>query len=261
MANSNSSRSTESPEERERLILERMPQVRLIARRIHQHISGRLDLDDLVSHGVLGLINAIDCFDPARNIKLSTFAEWKIRGAILEYLRSLDGLPRDERRHVREIEQATARLRQLLHRDPTSDEIAAEAGLSLTTYNRVIAARNAFDSPCSLDWDFPAQTRSRHLTPHDLIAAPNPAADEELADSELKRAVVDALSQLSPKAARIITLHYIRGLTLRALAPILGMSEWQLQQAKNAALAELRRALVRLGVVPASAVPAPASLF
>src|SRR5918911_5331222 len=108
---------TESPEEtRERLILEHLPQVRLIARRIHDRLPGCVNLDDLISTGIVGLISAIDRYDPSQNVKLKTYAEYKIRGAILDSLRGLDFAPRQQRKRAKQIEAAIASAEQRLHR-------------------------------------------------------------------------------------------------------------------------------------------------
>src|SRR6266480_4369976 len=115
--------------EREQLILEHMPQVRLIARRIQERLPESIVLDDLISTGVLGLISAIDHFDPRHNVKLKTYAEYKIRGAILDSLRGLDWAPRQKRRRAKQIEAAINSAEQRLKRSPHEDEIAAELGI------------------------------------------------------------------------------------------------------------------------------------
>src|SRR5450432_4810270 len=115
-----------SGEERERLILEHLPQVRLIARRIQARLPDSISLDDLVSTGVIGLISAIDNFDPGQNVKLKTYAEYKIRGAILDSLRGLDWAPRQKRKKAKQIEAAVASAEQRLQRAPTEAEIARE---------------------------------------------------------------------------------------------------------------------------------------
>src|SRR5690242_21617503 len=120
--------------ERERLILEHLPQVRLIARRIQERLPENVSLEDLVSTGVIGLISAIDHFDPAHNVKLKTYAEYKIRGAILDSLRGLDWAPRQRRRQAKLIESAIASLEQRYQRTPTEEEIAAHLGLSVAEY-------------------------------------------------------------------------------------------------------------------------------
>src|SRR5579862_10053817 len=113
-------------EERERLILEHLPRVRLIARRIHERLPESVNLEDLISTGTIGLIAAIDRFDPRHNVKLKTYAEYKIRGAILDSLRGLDWAPRQQRRRAKQIEAAICTAEQRLHRMPSEEEIAAE---------------------------------------------------------------------------------------------------------------------------------------
>src|SRR6266568_6706774 len=112
--------------ERERLILEHLPQVRLIARRIQERLPENISLEDLVSTGVIGLISAIDNFDPSHNVKLKTYAEYKIRGAILDSLRGLDWAPRQKRRKAKQIEAAISNAEQRLQRSPAEEEIAGQ---------------------------------------------------------------------------------------------------------------------------------------
>src|SRR5580700_2167140 len=122
-------------EERERLILEHLPQVRLIARRIHERLPESVNLDDLISTGTLGLIAAIDRFDPRHNVKLKTYAEYKIRGAILDSLRGLDWAPRQQRKRSKMIEAAISVAEQRLHRAPSEEEIATQLHLTLDEYH------------------------------------------------------------------------------------------------------------------------------
>src|SRR5690349_19398596 len=121
---------------RERLILEHLPQVRLIARRIQERLPENVTLEDLVSTGVLGLISAIDNFDARHNVKLKTYAEYKIRGAILDSLRGLDWAPRKKRRKAKQIEAAIAVAEQRVQRAPTEEEIAAQLGIPLNEYHQ-----------------------------------------------------------------------------------------------------------------------------
>jgi RNA polymerase sigma factor FliA len=123
------------PEEREQLILTHLPQVRLIARRIHDRLPESVSLDDLISTGVVGLIAAIDRFDPRQNVKLKTYAEYKIRGAILDSLRGLDWAPRQQRKRAKQIEAAINSAEQRLHRAPSEEDIAAELGQTVEEYH------------------------------------------------------------------------------------------------------------------------------
>jgi RNA polymerase sigma factor for flagellar operon FliA len=120
-------------DERERLILEHLPQVRLIARRIHERLPESVSLEDLISTGVVGLIAAIDHFDPSHNVKLKTYAEYKIRGAILDSLRGLDWAPRQQRKKSKQIEAAIAGRQRMHH--SAREEIAAELKLSTEEYH------------------------------------------------------------------------------------------------------------------------------
>src|SRR5690348_2153170 len=122
--------------ERERLILEHLPQVRLIARRIHDRLPENVSLDDLISTGVVGLIAAVDHFDPAHGVQLKTYAEHKIRGAILDGLREMDWAPKNKRRRAKQIEAAVASLEQRLGRAPAEEEIAADLKISLEEYQQ-----------------------------------------------------------------------------------------------------------------------------
>src|SRR5207245_6809329 len=138
-------------EERERLILEPLPQVRLIARRIQERLPENISLDDLLSTGVIGLIAAIDNFDPAHNVKLKTYAEYKIRGAILDSLRGLDWAPRQKRKKAKQIEAAIAAAEQKLQRAPVEEEIAAELGGALEEEHQRLGESRGGNSDSAAD--------------------------------------------------------------------------------------------------------------
>lgn len=121
---------------RESLVLEHLPQVRLIAKRIHDRLPDYVSLDDLISTGVIGLISAIDNFDPSLNVQLNTYAERKIRGAILDGLRETDWAPREVRKKSRLIEAAIHRAKQRFGREATEEEISAELGIAPAEYQR-----------------------------------------------------------------------------------------------------------------------------
>jgi RNA polymerase sigma factor for flagellar operon FliA len=122
-------------EERERLILEHLPQVRLIAWRILERLPDSVVLEDLISAGVIGLIAAVDNFDPGHNVKLRTYAKHKIRGAILDSLRAMDWAPREQRRRAKQIEAAVAAVEQRFKRSSTAEEIAAQLDISIDEYH------------------------------------------------------------------------------------------------------------------------------
>ena len=123
---------------RDQLILDHMPQVRLIATRMQRRCPPCVELDDLVSAGTIGLIQAVDRFDPARGFKLKTLAEHRIRGAMLDFLRKLDPLPRAVRYFVRQRHTIVVRLRESLGRWPDDTELAQALGITVERYRRLI---------------------------------------------------------------------------------------------------------------------------
>ena len=122
--------------QREALVLQHLPQVRLIARRIHQRLPSYVALDDLIAPGVVGLLEAIDNFDPSLNVQLKTYAERRIRGAILDSLREIDWVPRDVRKKSRLVESVITQLKQSLGREPGGEEIAASLNISDDEYQK-----------------------------------------------------------------------------------------------------------------------------
>ena len=236
-----------SEEERAGLILEHMPQVALIARKIHAHIQGRVDYEDLVSAGTLGLIAAIDRFDPARQLKLKTYAEHKIRGAILDSLRSLDGVGRDDRKIAKQIAAATGELEQELSRPPTQDEIAQKVGITPLECSEALTAAAA-SKPLSLDCKIASKDGDAtfaDVTPDRASLSP----ERRFEEAEVHRLVSEAVAYLPSIAQRVMVLHYSHGLTLRKIAPILEMSEWQVQDLRRKAILELRNHLAFAGLI------------
>lgn len=200
-------------------------------------------MDDLISSGTVGLIAAIDRFEPARQLQLKTYAEHKIRGAMMDHLRSLDVLSRDDRRRAKKTGAARAGLEGRLRRTATHEEVAEEMGLSLKEYGETLAA------PAPFSLDATVQGSNGELKFSELMAdRSTPSPEEKLAESELRNCVSEAIDALRPKSRSVITLHYAHGLTLRKIASMLDMSEWQVQESRRKAIGELRS---RLSVPPA----------
>lgn len=230
------------PQRRERLILAHLPQVKLIARRIHKHLPGSVSLDDLVSTGTLGLIAAIDRFDPNQNVKLKTYAEYKIRGAILDSLRGLDWAPRQQRKKVKQIERATFIVEQRVHRTPVEDEIAAELKLSIEEYHGWLIETRAVNLGS-------LETASSDEDGHDLLKYISD--DQEnwplqlLEKSELQRLLAEAMGKM-PKTERIVlNLYYYQDFTLREIAKIIKLHESRVSQLKSQAIQRLNGNLER----------------
>jgi RNA polymerase sigma factor FliA len=241
-----------SDAERERLILEHLPQVRLIAHRIQERLPENISLDDLVSTGVLGLISAIDNFDPAHNVKLKTYAEYKIRGAILDSLRGLDWAPRQKRRKAKQIEAAIAAAEQRLKRAPNEEEIAAQLGIGLEEYHGWLVEIRGLNI-ASLEYAGPEQGRDMlHYIPDSEENLPSTLLER----SELERLVADSIEQIPEIERIVISLYYQEELTLREIAQVVKLHESRISQLKSQAILRLRARLAAQWPAPHGLVTA-----
>ena len=224
-------------EERERLILDHVPQVRLIARRIHERLPDSVNVDDLISTGTLGLIAAIDRFDPVHNVKLKTYAEYKIRGAILDSLRGLDWAPRQQRKRAKQIESAIAVVEQRLQRMPGEEEIAEHLGLTLEEYRGWLVDIRGVNLG-SLECAAPGEDG------RDLL---NYISDKEedrpnrlLERAELQRLLTGAIQKMPYNERVVLAMYYHEELTLREIAKVVNLHESRVSQLKSQAILRLR---------------------
>jgi RNA polymerase sigma factor FliA len=223
--------------EREQLILEHLPQVRLIARRIHERLPESVSLDDLISTGTLGLIAAIDRFDPRHNVKLKTYAEYKIRGAILDSLRGLDWAPRQQRRRVKQIEGAIAAIEQREQRVASEEEIAKELHLELDEYHSWLVDVRGVNLG-SLESARPDE-ESRDLLKYISDDQEN-WPSRLLERSELQRVLADSIEKMPYTEKLVLSLYYYEELTLREIAKIINLHESRVSQLKSQAILRLR---------------------
>ncbi|HTB13779.1 MAG TPA: FliA/WhiG family RNA polymerase sigma factor [Bryobacteraceae bacterium] len=227
-------------DEREQLILEHLPQVRLIARRIHDRLPESVSLDDLVSTGIVGLISAIDRFDSSHNVKLKTYAEYKIRGAILDSLRGLDWAPRQQRKRSKQIEAAISRAEQMLHRSPTEEEIAQQLNLTIEEYHSWLIDVRGLNLG-SLESATPEEESNNG---RDLLKYIS--GDEEnwpsrlLERSELQKLLAEAIGKMPDIEKTVLSLYYHEELTLREIAKIVHLHESRISQLKSQAIMRLR---------------------
>lgn len=228
-----------TPEERERLILEHLPQVRLIARRIQERLPKNISLEDLVSTGVLGLISAIDNFDPGHNVKLKTYAEYKIRGAILDSLRGLDWAPRQKRRKTKQIEAAIAVAEQRLKRAPTEEEIAAELSIPLEEYHEwLVEIRGLNIGSLESSGSEPGRDLL-HYAPDTEQTSPSTALER----AELEQLLSNSMEAIPQIEQTILSLYYHEELTLREIAQVVKLHESRISQLKSQAILRLRAQL------------------
>ncbi|MCS7026681.1 MAG: FliA/WhiG family RNA polymerase sigma factor [Bryobacteraceae bacterium] len=224
-------------QDREQLILEHLPQVRLIARRIHERLPDSVSLEDLISVGIVGLISAIDHFDPSHNVKLKTYAEYKIRGAILDSLRGLDWAPRQQRKRAKQIEAAIANLEQKLQGPPTEEQVAAELGISMEEYHEwLIDVRGV--NLGSLEAS-PSEEEGRDLLR--FISGDEQQWPSKLFErSELEKLLAEAIERMPPIERTVLSLYYHEEMTLREIARIVDLHESRVSQLKSQAILRLR---------------------
>ena len=226
-------------DERERLILEHLPQVRLIARRIQERLPENISLEDLVSTGVLGLISAIDNFDSHHHVKLKTYAEYKIRGAILDGLRGLDWAPRQKRRKSKQIEAAIAVAEQRLKGPPTEEEIAAELGITLEEYHEWLVEIRGLNL-ASLEYAGNDQGKDLlHYLPDTGENLPSALLER----AELEKLLASSIDLIPEIEKTVLSLYYHEELTLREIAQVVNLHESRISQLKSQAIVRLRSQL------------------
>ena len=224
--------------QRNETVLKYFPLVRATAIKVHKRLPQQVELDDLISAGFMGLIEAIDRFDESRNVPLGSFARQRIHGAIVDSLRAQDWVPRSVRDKVAVLDDARRGLRHHLGRTPTREEMASRLGLSLEEYESMLASSEV-KTLVSMDAPSASKSESRLV---DFI----PANDGPLALSkrwEARQMVVNAMGDLTAREREAVSLHYFHDLSLRETGDILGVSESRACQLCARAVKRLRSRL------------------
>jgi len=226
--------------DRERMLLEHMPTVRYVARRIHERLPQHVELDDLISAGVVGLIDAFSKFDHSKKVQFKSYAQFRIRGAILDSLRTLDWSPRELRRKGRAIEEAIRCLTHRLGRAPAEHEIAVEMELELTEYQQLLGDLKGLEIG-SLHVE-----RSDDSHDEELAYIPGSPEDDPLfrcLQSEMHNRLAGAIDGLPEKDRLVLTLYHYEGLTMKEIGTILGVVESRVSQIHSSSVVRLRAAL------------------
>jgi RNA polymerase sigma factor for flagellar operon FliA len=227
---------------REQLIMEHLPQVRWIATRLHERLRNNTCLDDLISTGIIGLINAIDSFDPKFNVKLKTYAEFKIRGAILDSIRGLDGVAPHKRKRLKQVQAAMAALEQRLQRAPLEEEIAAELKISHKEYQESLLELQGVTIG-SLD-AAPRENDSRNLL-HYLSDREDKSPAHILERAELEKLIQEGLDKMPRVERLVLDLYYRQEQNIREIAPILDLHITRISQIKTQGVLRLRNYIER----------------
>jgi RNA polymerase sigma factor for flagellar operon FliA len=232
-----------SPELRGQLITVYAPLVRFVVGRLGIPPTSLLEAEDLVSYGMIGLINAIDRFDPSRGVRFEAFASVRIRGAVIDQLRSLNWLPRSAISRVRQIESVLAVLEQKLGRPAKEKEVAEEMGVSTDRYRQILLEMNStvlsLDAPLgSLSQDDEVTSLSELLEDH---TAPGPV--EQAEQQELTEMLSAAIEALPERERLLLALYYQEELTMKEISKILAVSESRVCQLHMQAVMRLRSSL------------------
>jgi len=220
------------------VIMRELSQVHYIASRMLDRLPQQVELCDLVNAGVIGLLDAYRAYDPTKNAQFSTFAKFRIRGAILDSLRALDWGSRGIRRKAREITEATTRLEGRLGRYPTRDEIAKELGITLSALNDV---QNELSSLYVVGQEVASAQEGGAA--HDLIESAPSSWDnpfEMYKKAEEKARLIKAVSELSEREQLILSLYYVEELTMKEVAEVVSLAISRVSQIHRAALQKLR---------------------
>ena len=213
------------PALRNRLVVQYSPLVKYVAGRMRSRLPHSVDQDDLVSDGVLGLMDAIERFDPSRGLSFQTFAVPRIRGAIIDGLRSMDFVPRSVRDKVRLVQQASVKLEERLGRLPDDEEIAREVGV-----------------PVQQVRDLTKQASSNHANLDDFELADElaSAADDSVEQGDVSASLRRVIAELNERDQVVIALYYFEGLTLADIGKVLGVTESRISQVHSRATSTLR---------------------
>lgn len=236
-----------SREARDKLMLEFVPLVKYVAGRLAIGLPAHVELDDLVSYGIFGLIEAIERYDPFRGVKFETYAIARIKGAILDGLRAWDWVPPSLRRKGRELERVFGTLEQKLGRAASDEEVAEAMGIDVEELGKLIQSLGQANV-LSLDdlWQSSAKVDQGAIG-YELVGdsqAPEPSVVVEF--EEKKQILADAIARLPEKERLVINLYYYEGLTVKEIAYTLGVSASRVSQLHSKAILRLRGRLGRL---------------
>lgn len=214
--------------------------VRFLARRIHERLPSHVELDELIGAGVLGLMDAYKKFNPEKQVKFRSYAQFRVRGAILDSLRTLDWSPRDLRRKAREIEAAIQLLTGRAGRSPSEAEVAAELNMTLVDYQHVLGDLK------SLEVGTLNVERSEDSGEEELAYIPNRTEDDPLFQclrGEMHARLKDAIESLPERERLVMNLYYFEELTMKEIGKILGVVESRISQVHASAVLHLRSSL------------------
>ena len=228
-----------TPQLREQIIIEYAPLVKLVAGRLSMYLGYNVEYEDLVSYGIFGLIDAIDKFDFAKNVKFETYASLRIRGAILDQIRKMDWIPRSVRNKQKKIDAVNAKIEAETGRAATDEEVARELDVSVEELNNW-QGQSKVSNLVSLD-EFVEQGSEIKM---DAFANSHYEQPEKIIEkTELTGKISEALEVLTEKEKQVVMLYYYEEMTLKEISSVLSVSESRVSQLHTKALMKMRKSL------------------
>ena len=237
-------RRTSDESLRERLILTYAPLVKYVAGRVGSGLPSHVDESDLVQYGLLGLIGAIERYDPDRDVKFETYAIARIKGSIIDELRAMDWVPRSVRSRARDIERAIGGLEAKLGRAPTDEEVAKQLDMSEEELDDSLTeiGRSSIGALDEL-WTVSSSGGDRIALIDTIEDTQGPEPQSALAETEMREALGEAISRLPEREKLVVTLYYYEELTLREIGEVLGVTESRVSQLHTKAILRLKARL------------------
>lgn len=224
---------------RERLILQYSPLVKYVAGRVSVGLPATIEHADLVSYGMFGLIDAIEKFDLGKGVKFETYAIARIKGAIIDELRSIDWIPRSVRSKARDVERALTSLELKLRRTPTEDELAEELDMGIKELRQVLT-QVSLVSVVALDESFSGEDAERQALVDTLQDPKAPDPESSYEDVEMRAMLAESLNRMSEREKTVLVLYYFEGMTLAQIGQVLGVTESRVCQMHTKAVLGLR---------------------
>lgn len=235
-------KETNDAQARDQLLEEYIPLVKYVAGRLAMNLPNSVELGDLESFGFFGLLDALEKFDASRGIKFETYATTRIRGAIIDGLRSLDWVPRSTRAKIRQLENRLYQLTNELGRNPSQQEVAAALGLSDGEYYELLTEIKGVNL-YSLDETIAPEQSGDHLKILDLIMDQGLAPEQRVVETEDIEELAAAVQELSEREQLVLALYYHEELTLKEIGHVLDVSESRVSQIHTKAILTLRSKL------------------
>ncbi|MBI1955071.1 MAG: FliA/WhiG family RNA polymerase sigma factor [Acidobacteria bacterium] len=223
----------------EEMVNHSLPGVRFVASRLANRLPAHVDVEDLIQVGVIGLLQSAHRFDPERGVKFQTFANRRVEGAMLDYLRSLDWRPRSVRQRNRHLRKAIDRMEQQLGEAPTEEDVATEIGLTAAAFQEWKKDSLTDGDPLSrLFWD--NETEENAPTAVEAMADPADSPEVTLGKNQMQEILADAVDRLPGNERMVLTLYYYEHLTMREIGQFLGVKQGRVSQLHSQAIRRLR---------------------